>query len=302
MTAETTASVLPSIGSVKYTLPAFPRQVRLESAFSCVMACRFCHAWGDFKEPTRKKAFMELDLLERLLQEIASWPQPLSEVCPTNYGEWFVNPRWYEMGKMIERYLPNTPMTLPTTGTLLNDKNLERLASLQTLRWLNFSINAYFAETWEYVHRVPAAKLMPRVLSLPERFREMRKDVTVNISMVFDSSIVTERERELFEQHWRRRGFQVSVSTAQYVNHPTKSPATPSQVSCRSIFDGLVVTPDGEVLTGCCYDSNAELSVGNSNEKRLLDIWRGDQLRRLAELHNSGKRSEINLCKGCTFA
>ena len=95
---------------------------------------------------------------------------------------------------------------------------------------------------------------------------------------------------------------QVSVSPASYARNPLRQPLAPVSQSCRSVFDGLVVFSDGRVGTGCCFDADAELVVGKVPDQKLLDIWDGAPLRRLADLHNSGQRTEIGICQGCTFA
>lgn len=300
MTTE--IKLTPSFADVHYTFPEYPRQVRIESAFSCPMACVVCHAWGSFKTPERPKTFASMEFIESILQDIASWEKPLHEIVPVDFSEWPAYPKWYEMGQMIDRYIPDTMMSLPTTGISFSDEeNLKKLASIKTLKWLNFSINAYFEETWERFHRRPR-RLMARILELPERFRDLRPDVTINISMVYDPLITSVLEAELFEAHWKAKDFRVGINTASYVKNPKRKPEVPLTIACRSIFDGLVVFADGKVGTGCCFDSNAELTVGGFPKGKLLDIWKGAELKALGELHNSGKRTELDLCRNCTFS
>ena len=145
---------LPVYSQVQYKFPAQPRQVRVESAHSCPAKCTFCHAYGDFDTgfPRMKPQIMKLDLVEHILKDIASWPQPLKEIVPTNFGEWPNNPEWLKIGQMMGELLPSTYIALPTTGIpFIKEGALEALASLPTLRWLNFSMNAYFQETWQRI-------------------------------------------------------------------------------------------------------------------------------------------------------
>ena len=295
--------VLPTVKDVQHKFPFLPRQVRIDAARVCAARCLFCHRFGDFRPnaPT-KQEFMELSFVEQILKDIASWPSPLPEIVPTNFTEWMNNPQWHDMGRMIGEYLPATPIVLPTTGVLLvQNEALKKLASISTLRWTNFSLNAYFKETWARTLRV-SERLFPKVLALPEKFRALRPDVTINISMVYDPQLITEKERELFQNYWQSRGFRVSINNVSYAKNPKRVPEPPVVISCRSIFDGLVVFLNGQVGTGCCFSGENELPVGRFPEQKLLEIWRGDQLRALGNLHNTGRRAELEICKTCSFA
>lgn len=297
-----TRTAVPSIkGYFQYILTAVPRQVRIESSSHCNLACPWCHGHG-FRKMARTKGFIDLSLVEHLLQEIAGWSAPLYEIVPTNFGEWFMYQRWYEMGCLIDKYLPKTRMTLPTTGVLLDEKKLTQLASFQTLKWVNFSVNAYFAETYERIHGASSRNIL-KVREMIQRLRDMRPDVHVQVSMVYDPSITSEMERDLFQAYWEGL-CQVSINTASYAGRPDRAPVPSLELPCRSVFDGLVIFDDGCVSNGCCFngDNDPDLSIGHVPEETLLDIWRGDKLRRLADLHNSGQRAQLTICKNCTFA
>jgi len=303
-----TEDEIPSIyGHVTYTLDTFPRQIRLESSSICNMACVPCHGHGannkavnNAKSMMRTKGRMPMEMFEAAIDEIATWDEPLHEISPTNFGEWFMHPKWYEQGKMIEERLPGTSISFPTTGVLINDQILDRLVSLRALRFVNFSINAFFGETYEHFHGVPATHL-PRVRKIVEEFKRRRPDIHVQVSMVYDPITQTEIEKQLFQTYWAPIT-DVAINATSYCDHPSRRPDPPVVIPCRSVFDGLVVFSDGRVGTGCCFDADAELVVGHFPEQSLLEIWRGEPLKKLAETHNSGKRADLRLCKGCSFA
>ena len=286
---------------VRYELPEFPRQVKVETARACSAACPWCHLWGrdEVKTPM---TFMDMGLVEKLLDDIASWAKPLKEIVPTNYGELLMNKRWVEILQMMARKLPKTEIALVTTGILLNPENLEKLALIPTLAYCNFSINSFFAETWERQHRRPG-KLMLGAVQAVHNLRDRRPDVRFNVSMVYDPEIVTELERDLFLEYWTSFG-QVTVSPRSSAGWPGRAPKIPVTLPCRSIFDGLTVFDQGEVGAACCFDGLKEpsLNLGRFPQDKLLDIWRGEKLKTLTATHNSGRRPGLPLCKVCTFA
>ena len=291
---------LNSYSQVQHQLAEVPRQVRIETASMCPMACPFCHAFGDFKPLTRAKGRMTKELYSAILDDIASWPKPPEEIVPTNFGELAMNPHWEWMLQDLSRKVPGTRIHLVTTGIWLNQKNLEKLALVPNLKYVNFSVNAFFGETWARVHGQPA-KHMPAVIRAVHEFRDRRPDVQVNVSMVQDPDITTDLEKDLFLNYWAQFG-PVTVSPASYAGNPKHQPDPPVSLSCRSIIDGLVISDQGVVGTGCCFDGSLELAIGHFPEENLLAIWRGEKLKDLVDLHNSGRRAEIPLCRGCTFS
>lgn len=243
---------------------------------------------------------MDWKALVSILDDIKGWGKPLEEIVPVNFGELFLLKNWYEILKLIEEKLPRTHIALPTNGSFLDDETVRRLASVETLKWVNFSINAFFKETYEAFTGL-GAETIGKIRGAAETLRLLRPDITTCASMIFSSG-QTELERDMFIKLWQPLVSIVSINPVIYCNSPLKQPPIPVITACRSIFDGLTILHDGRVITGCCFDSNGELNIGDANTQSLLEIWRGDKLMELCEFHNQGKRMEIPLCRSCTFA
>jgi len=282
---------------VKYTLRDQPRQVRLDTMNYCNARCIPCHLnWQ-----TREKGRMKWKMLQAVLEDIATWPRPLEELVAVQFGELFCRKDWYDILRQVEERLPQTAIALPTNGAFLDDEVVKELASIRTLKWLNFSINAFFRETYEAFTGLKV-DTVDRIKRAAELLRVLRPDLVTCASLVFDTTYQTEMERDLFVEFWRPLVSVVSINPAAYAGSLLKKPAIPVKTACRSIFDGLVVLYDGKVVTGCCWDSSGELEIGSFPEQSLLEIWRGKALKGLCSLHNVGRREEIKLCASCTFA
>lgn len=293
---------IPLYVQVQHSLPEVPRQVRIETSSWCSMSCKWCHFHGDFKPQTRKKGRMTPDLFNAILDDIASWPSGPEEIVPTNFGEIFMNKDWEWMLQQIATRLPKVRIHIVTTGTLLTPEALERLALVPTLKYVNFSINAFFGETWERIHGVPA-KHMLRAVQVVHDFRDRRPDVEVNVSMVHDPELTTEMEKDIFRGYWSRFG-STTVSTVSFAGNPKRVPRVPVTLSCRSVVDGLVIFDNGDVTCGCCFngDNDEQLCIGHFPDESLMDIWKGEKLKKIVDLHNSGRRAELDLCRTCSFA
>ena len=68
--------------------------------------------------------------------------------------------------------------------------------------------------------------------------------------------------------------------------------------SCRYPFDQLVIRPDGKVSL-CGNDAYGQVTLGDTSRQSLLEIWHGDDYRRLrAELATNGRKN-LPVCNRC---
>lgn len=281
---------------LKYPTPSQPRQVRLDSTSFCNASCLSCH-----RVLSQRKGEMPRDLVMNLLEDISQWEQPLDEIVPVNYGEFFLYKNWFWLLQQIEKKLLATRIVIPTNGSLLTVKTVEKLATIKNWDLINFSINAFFDETYKRF-----TGLEPSVLTkfpqLMLKIRELRPDVTIWASMVFDPIYHTEIERDLFIEAWKQFAFP-QVLTASSAGRADNKPLYRTSLPCRSIFSDFVVGYDGK-LSSCCWDSNFFIDLGYLQDYGgdILKAWNNEKFKELRRLHNAGQRSSVSLCRVCSYA
>jgi radical SAM protein with 4Fe4S-binding SPASM domain len=69
--------------------------------------------------------------------------------------------------------------------------------------------------------------------------------------------------------------------------------------ACELLFTKPVILADGRVNACACRDVEAELIVGNVNDKPLKEIWAGREITELIERHERGDYPDV--CKRCTY-
>lgn len=281
---------------MNYSTPLQPKQVRLELSSFCNAHCVACHGHGQYPM-TRPKGHMPFSLVEKCVQDIKKFPNILSEIVPTGYGELFLHPQWFKILEYIARELPRVRMVIPTNGTLLKDGVMETLSRVSTLKLIDLSVNAFLPETYRVFHKLPPENLA-RVEEAAKKIRQLRPDIMLWVSMVRSSQYQSPTEVELFIQHWSRYG-KVMINQAEYCKGP--EPITPVILPCKSLFSDMCVSWDGRV-TSCCYDADCELVVGDTVKESLLDIWFSKRFSEIRTFHNEGKRAELEICKHCTFS
>ena len=280
---------------LKYTAPPVPRQCRLDTVAACNARCEFCH----INKAMDRRGRMPLEMVERALDEVAAWPQPLAEIVPVNYGELFLRGDWLEVLRLAEKKLPHTPIVLPTNGAMVGYEELKALLLVKTLKLVNFSINAFFDESYERLMHLPKETML-RVRQLAARIHQERPDIIVWASMAFSSLWITDLERDRFIASWQDIAVP-QINSATFCDGKEK-PWHPVSLPCRSIFSDIVLGWDGKIGS-CCYDAGLTLDLGHwPKDGSLLELWNGPRLKALRELHNTQRRTEIDLCCSCTFA
>jgi len=241
---------------------------------------------------------MSSELIVQILSDVSKWNEPLNEIIPVNYGEFFMRKDWLWILQMIESKLPRTRIVLPTNGALLTTEIVKKLCQIQTIDIINYSVNAYYDETYQAFMKLPPEKLKVIEHSIDE-IKALRPDIAIRASMIGDPEYVTDYERDLFQLHWKERGVEPWVNSASSAGRG-KKPLRTVLLPCRSIFSDFVVGYDGKLST-CCFDASFSIPLGEYSGN-LLEDWKNPQLEELRRVHNEHKRFNYELCRGCTFA
>jgi len=288
-------SPMPETATIKYQAEVQPRSLHIDTFPFCNAKCSWCR----YHTLTRARNKMEMKLLEHILDDAASWTEPLKAIVPIHYGELFLDPDWYDTLKLIETKLPRTGIVVPTNGSMMNQVTVEKLATIRTLSIVSFSVNAFFRETYRQLMGLDPENI-PRIKQAINQLKILRPKVRIWVSMVHSALYQTELERSLFTEEWRHYTPGTNITTASYC-HDYFKPLFKTNVPCRSIFADFVILSDGRVCP-CCWDSDGSTIVGDVTREKILDIWHGEAMNNLRELHNSGRRNEVPICSECTFS
>jgi len=241
---------------------------------------------------------MDLDLVLEVLKDVARWTIPLTEIIPVNYGEFFMHSDWERILSLIATILPQTNIVIPTNGALLRANQAKTICSIPQVKIINFSVNAYFDETYEAFMGLPKENLT-HIENLCKLIKTWRPDLSIRISMVFDPAYQTDLERDLVIQHWKQFG-NVFILPAASADRKEQQVEIIRKQPCRSIFSDIVVLADKR-LTSCCFDSEAKIDCGEYDGD-LHKNWHNEKLEGLRKLHNAHQREKVELCKRCSFA
>jgi len=284
---------MPKIDDHIMLTPSQPRQLRLDTIAGCNAKCLSCHRFL-----TERAGTMPRELFLQVLNDVARWERPLEELVPTNYGEFFLLKDWSWFLSRICEKLPRTKVVIPTNGSMLDEIAVRQLCAFPNVKVVNFSVNAYYDETYERFMGLPASNI-ERIKKAVKYIDVLRPDIIKWASMVFDLEYQTDYERDTFINYWIPHAAP-QILAAQSAGRPGKKPQVPVTLPCRSIFSDFVIGFDGK-LSSCCFDSGFTLDIGSYTGDVKKD-WKNEKIEALRKAHNEHLRSTITLCKECTFA
>lgn len=277
----------------------FPIEVGVELAAACNLKCVMCPV----PTTSRPAQLMDPSLARAVIDQLAE--ESGFVFLPQGFGETMLHPRWAEMvGYAAERGV--RPIAMLTNATLLDETNVARILDLG-VDILVVSIDGVTPETYSAV-RIGGnlEKVEANVLRLLEaRGDDRGPKLVLRIIRMQD----TADEIDDFFARWRPRiGPQDEIHINEYNDWAGKvddfsvdgiQATAPNRAPCRMLWRNLSVHADGKV-SACCFDSEAELIVGDLTAGDTLGgVWRGQRLARLRRIHLEGRFEELAICARC---
>lgn len=265
--------------------------LNVETFARCNGKCVFCLA----SRSTRPRHPMPDKTFKKIVSEVAEWDEPF-DFAPQGFSEPFLNPRWYEQYKYVQDNVPMARITTATNGTVLDDDNLDKLISIQKLTTIVLSVYAIRPDTYRDLMGTDPSNLM-RLEHIADRISAERPDVDIIIGCSW--SLISMQEANEFLAHWKQKRVKV-------IPHPMVITYKDSDVRdyrcntpCPDPFATMMILNDGRSC-GCCIDCDADQNFGNVNDKTILEIWNGTDAWRYRNIHTTGQRREIPVCRSCS--
>ncbi len=252
-------------------------QVNIELTNRCNLACLMCPVNRDM---VRARHDLSPEVFRRVIDENPG----LDLILMFQWGESLLVKDFFER----VRYVANrgTQVMVTSNGTLLTEKICGKILDCGLAR-ITFSVDGR-PETYFKIRGFSHAKLRENV----ERLVRMRDERGSPLGIDINMTIWEENEDEAEEV---RAAWEGLVDRVQFI--PRFADA-PRHTPCRELWRGaMVVQSNGDVVP-CCRDVEGELAIGNVHESSLLDIFNGDPMKRLRELHR--KRRFPPLCANCS--
>jgi MoaA/NifB/PqqE/SkfB family radical SAM enzyme len=285
-------------------LPTIKPWVLIETTLTCNARCTMClHSACDMHGE------MSLELYEKIIKEAADWG--ITNVSLSVYGEPFADRYWIRRCEIARKY--NVGYSVVSNGSILRPEVLERMFDLSGWNEIIFSVNGFSTEAYE--------KMMPplkrdKIYGNIDMFLDMRRQRGGDLPAVKVSCVVTNinaHEKQDYIRYWKAKPDVSAVlmadcgswlgeldTTQLTINGSKRHVAKEGWLApCPSPWNQLSIMFDGRVVP-CCEDHAARsLVIGDCNANTIQEIFHGEPLRELRELHKTNRRCEHGVCAKC---
>jgi len=276
--------------------------VSLETTLNCNSKCLMCYR--RYKEMS---GIMSMDLFKKIIDDCAA--NHISNIGLSVYGEPLMDPYLFERIAYLRKY--NMTYGFFTNGNLLDAEKAQKFFALGGLKSINFSVNGYSAEIYERImvglKRDVTYKNIINFLRLKEEYRQ--NDLEVSISIV--KLNLNRHEIRKFVKFWEGQKGVNQILTADLWDRVGDNNALEIgglgaahnknnwKEPCRSLWGIIYVYCDGRVAPCCDDNDERKLIVGDMNKQSLQQIFSGERMQSLRNLHLEGKRSLHPVCGKC---
>lgn len=273
----------------------FPLQLDIEVTARCNLMCAHC------VRHSRRTDIgdMDMGLYKRIIDEGTEFG--LFAMIPHWLGEPFLHPGLIEMVRHAKDK-GILDVRVNTNCTLLDEDMAFRILD-SGLDSIVCSVDAVEEETY---NRIKLGSDFSLVNDNIERLISLRNARGLGKPRVIVQMIdmkKTHNELTSFIDYWKVRADRVRVAAYQ---SPDGRPNDRNRVRntsdslfpCPQLWRRLVIAWDGTVFS--CIGNNAQRDpLGNVKDISLYDIWHGEKLKLLRELHFNYSADDIDMCSHC---
>ncbi|MCS6967043.1 MAG: radical SAM/SPASM domain-containing protein [Cytophagales bacterium] len=301
-----------SRGSKKVLFAGLPVAISIEPTTACNLRCPECiSGLRAFKRPT---GTLQIELFKQVIDQLH---HRLIWLTLYFQGEPYLHPHFTELVRYARQRGIYTATS--TNAHFLNQENARKTVE-SGLHRLIISIDGASQATYE---RYRIGGKLEKVIEGTKNVLAWKKRLKSTTPHVIFQMLVlrpNEHEIEQVKQLAHQLGVdELQLKTAQINNYQNGSPLIPLQSkyaryarqidgtyqiknplnnSCWRMWHSCVVTWDGKIVP-CCFDKDAQHTLGNLTEESFLHIWYGKAYQHFRQ-QLLLSRKEIDICQNCT--
>nr|WP_325179362.1 radical SAM/SPASM domain-containing protein [uncultured Oscillibacter sp.] len=291
-----------------------PYSLFIDPCNLCNFKCKFCAMQTTDEELDFKKQLMSMELYEKIVDDIASFPDKLKMLRISQHGEPLLHPELPEMIRYAKQKNVSEFIEIVSNGSKLNPRLNKELVE-SGLDRIRISIEEISGEGYREIAGVSIDfdQLIANIKDLFEQSNRMGKALEVYVKIV-DVAVDTKEKEETFYRlfgdichkiwidHivpvWSGWGDLENRFELQQMGVHGQTP----QVArvCPFPFYSLTIAPDG-IANVCCSDWRRKLVIGDLKRQSLMDVWKGDLLKKFWIDMLSGNKDRYEMCAQCVY-
>ena len=271
-----------------------PHRLRIENTNICNADCIFC----PHQSMKRKQGIMDFELFKKIIDQARLYNIPVVSIH--GFGEplldkYFFQRVKYAREKGLKRIATNT------NALFLNEQRIEKLME-SGLDEIYISFDAATEDTYKKIR--PGSDFKTVEANIKKIIDEKKKKAAKlpKIYLSFVECPQNSSEVDLYLKKWK--GLVDGVSISYLVNWGGRYSGenllrhTQKRDPCRFLWTDMAISWDGRA-TICCYDYENETIIGDISNESIKDIWSGETLESLRQMHAEHNFDKIDICKEC---
>jgi MoaA/NifB/PqqE/SkfB family radical SAM enzyme len=277
-------------------LPRFPKKLIFGlHENTCNLACPKClvHSQSYPRGVALKKSLgsMQIESIIKVFDEVKD-SRPT--VSPSFWSEPLVNNKLFRKF-VLEARARNIPVMINTNALLITEDMAEFL--VEHLDQVSISIDALTEETLLKTRSTDQLDKIKNAVFLLLEKRGTQRSPRIVVSFSAEECNICERED--FVEFWIQHVDAVRVNEVYSDNRKIEKEISASKrYACREIYDSMTIDYNG-VARICCLDGYRETNLGNVFEEGLHNVWHGEELQRIREIHESNDYENYKFCQSC---
>lgn len=274
----------------------FPKLISVELTNACNARCIMCPR----DQLTRKIGNISMDVIKKLCKD--AYGKPVSKINVFGFGESLLHPKLIEIIKFVKNSLPDVELNLSTNAQLLTDE-LSTDLLLSGIDKINIDIDGITKQTYERIRRqLDFDTVIQNTKRLIEKRNKLRSNVEISVTII--KMDLTQSEIGQFMRFWK------DIADTIYINHYNtwtgvitdrnieRFEFSKFAFPCKNPWREMIINYDGNVAF-CCMDFNSTIIVGNIMNQSIEEIWKGEKMQKLRQIHLEGRYYEIPICSRC---
>ncbi|MCK4625786.1 MAG: radical SAM protein [Phycisphaerae bacterium] len=269
--------------------------------YKCNRLCRMCPM---YTSPPKENRYISDEVMDRALREFGDRK---TNVEISAFGETFLHPKADEYLFLTRRLCPNAEIVVATNGTLLDRERCEKIVD-SGIDYLSFSLDAGSAESYRWLCGKSDYDVVCRNLETLVEVRNKRnaKHLTIGTHIIAIKELA--HEFDAFVQRWsgvvdnavvRNYGNWAGLVDGNGLTPAERQKVPEERYPCTWLWYATKIEPDGGVSKCFIHVTGDKEPLGNIMEQSFEEIWTGQRLKRLRELHCRDRYDEIEFCPTC---
>lgn len=269
----------------------WPLLVDIELSSVCNLKCPMCYTITDEFKTKINARLMDENLYYNIVDEIAGH---VPAVRLSLRGEPTLHPKFVDFVKYAKRR-GIMEVSFLTNGSRLTDNFIRQIISAGT-DWVTVSVDGIDEEYNSVRKPITFQETYHRL----KRFYEIKKEMGVHRPVVKIQGIWP-AVRPHAEEYYNKFSTIVDLIAfnplIDYLDNDEEI-VYEEEFCCPQHYQRIIVASDGQMLM-CSNDEENMQVIGNRNTETIYEIWHGDKLNEIRELHKQGRFQEIPVCRKC---